>query len=191
MLARTECGLASAISDTMPLHERQTNNEIHSVATKPMSISISGSSSGTGGCWLWRPGVQTNTEKGVNGAESLRGLAFVERHLHRLLRYMARDAALALADAALGHDVPDGRLALAAAGSDAEFELQLVEGVRAFRHGSADFAVGNGLAHANDHDSWLLPGKTLMRTIIISFRALGKWAGGFFVTGVGREPDPD
>lgn len=43
ILARMACDGAGRSSDWMPPHKRQMNNEIHRVATKPISKTISGS----------------------------------------------------------------------------------------------------------------------------------------------------
>lgn len=69
-------------------------------------------------------------KRGIGGdpaTQNLSGLAFVEGDLHGLRRCSSLDAALALADAALSHDFANRRFTLAAAGSDAEFELQFLE----------------------------------------------------------------
>ncbi|CAN0622208.1 conserved protein of unknown function [Burkholderia multivorans] len=78
------------------------------------------------------------------------GLALVERHRDRV-RVML-DATMARADALFGHEVANGLLAFAAATGHAKLELEFVEGIHAIREGCADLAVGDGLAHADDHD---------------------------------------
>jgi hypothetical protein len=59
---------------------------------------------------------------------------------------------MAFANAALSHDLAHRFFALAAARGHAQLELQLLETVRTLRNGGPDLSVGDGLAHANDHD---------------------------------------
>ncbi|EAY68401.1 hypothetical protein BDAG_01114 [Burkholderia dolosa AU0158] len=77
-------------------------------------------------------------------------LAFVERYRDRVS--MMLDAATARADAMLGHEVAYGLLALAAARSYAEFELEFIERVDALGERRANLAIRYRLAHADDHD---------------------------------------
>ncbi|CAM2178308.1 hypothetical protein PSAC2689_30008 [Paraburkholderia sacchari] len=109
-----------------------------------------------------RPGVNACERYGKGAHQEVRcaaresgGLALVERQgngLRHGCRVRMAHAAVRRAGAALRHHFAHGFLALAAAGRDAEFELQLVEGVDAFRDGGADRSVGDGLAHADNHD---------------------------------------
>lgn len=62
------------------------------------------------------------------------------------------DTAPARADTLLGHEVAYGLLALAAARGHAKLELELIERADAFGEGRANLAIGNRLAHADDHD---------------------------------------
>ena len=77
------------------------------------------------------------------------GLAFVKRQRHDL-RVMIETAA-ACADTAFHHDAAHGIRALAAAGGDAEFELEFVERVDAFRDRGTDLSVRNRLADTDNH----------------------------------------
>lgn len=138
---------------------RQMSREIQRVAAKPISNSISNSLSETGGCWLQWTGVPMKAEIRrakrchPSRAPRLRGLTFVESHVNRLSHGATLDAARGLANTALSHDFAHRFLALAAARRHAEFELQLVERIRPFGNGRADFAIGNRLADTDDHDS--------------------------------------
>ena len=89
----------------------------------------------------------------ASSALRLRSLTFVESHMNRLRNGAPLDAARGLANTALSHDFAHRFLALAAARGHAEFELQLVERIRPFGDGRADFAIGNRLADTDDHDS--------------------------------------
>ncbi|EAY64200.1 hypothetical protein BCPG_02516 [Burkholderia cenocepacia PC184] len=77
-------------------------------------------------------------------------LAVVERDRDRMS--MMLDTAPARADALFGHEVAYGLLALAAARGHAELELEFIERVHALGKGRANLAIGNRLAHADDHD---------------------------------------
>jgi len=86
-------------------------------------------------------------------AACLSRFALVKRYLNGLSRGLPLGAALAFANAALGHHFTYRLLAPAAAGRHAELELQFFECVGPVRDGCADLAVGYGLAYADDHGS--------------------------------------
>jgi hypothetical protein len=127
---------------------------MHTVVTNPISNSITGSFAGkplarTDGGWLT---VETKNAAAAACAYRRRsgGLAIVERHRDRVS--VVFDTAPARTDALLGHQVAYGLLALAAARGYAEFELEFIERAHALGEGRADLAIGDGLAHADDHD---------------------------------------
>jgi len=80
------------------------------------------------------------------------GFAFVKRQRHslRMIRMMLK-AAAARAHAAFHHDAAHGIRALATAGGDAEFELEFVERIDAFRDRGTDLSVRNRLADTDNH----------------------------------------
>jgi hypothetical protein len=75
-------------------------------------------------------------------------------------------------DATRRDHVVHGFLTPAAAGRDAQLELELIERFGAFRDGGANLPVGYGLAHADNHDGSTVD--CVMRIIIIRFWWLGK-----------------
>ena len=77
------------------------------------------------------------------------GLAFVKRERSHVR--VVLDTAAARAGTRLRHYIAHRLFALAAARSDAELELQLVERVDALCDRGTNFPVGHRLAHANDH----------------------------------------
>jgi len=89
----------------------------------------------------------TSSRQVSNG--TLRRLALVKHHGHSL-RLML-EAAAACAHAALHHHVAHRIRALAAAGRNAELELQLVERIDAFRDRGTDLSVRNRLADTDNH----------------------------------------
>lgn len=127
---------------------------MQTVVTNPISNSMTGSLAGKplaradGGLLT----VETKNAAGPHAYASRRsgGLAVVERH--RDWVSVVLDTAPARADTLLGHEVAYGLLALAAARGDAKLELEFIERVDALGEGRADLAIGNRLAHADDHD---------------------------------------
>ncbi|CAG9258136.1 hypothetical protein BCEP4_1960006 [Burkholderia cepacia] len=134
-------------------HLRKISSEMQTVVTNPISNSMTGSLAGKplarvdGGLLTvktkMRPGPHVYTRRRSGR------LAFVERDRDRMS--VVLDSALARADALFGHEVAYGLLALAAARGHAELELEFIERVHALCEGRANLAIGNRLAHADDH----------------------------------------
>lgn len=139
-------------------HVRKISSEIHKVVTNPISNSISYSlklrtvagSCETGLLTAMRQDREQQRLAARSTAQKNSGsLALVERE--RCGVRVMLDTAAARAHTSLRHDIADRFFALAAAGSDAELELQFVERVDALRNRGTDFSVGHRLAHADDH----------------------------------------